>query len=323
MSPYIVIYSKKLGKIGREFGNFDFYLYICIYGKNTNNMKKAEYLKKFNLNKAIQMMKDGRNQSEIGIEFGISPQRVSDCFKFYNIKFDRRGLKINDSFFDIIDTELKAYLLGFLVADGCCKLEKRRNGKRTKRISFNNTIDDKEAIEALHTNICPDSSLLIKNYTHNRRKKPQYTLQWTSEHMFDILGEKYNIKPLKTKDKEFFIPESAISDELWRHFIRGFFDGDGHVGSCTIEFVFTSEPFMKQIMNWFRNFHYRTYHIQGKTTDYWKVIIPAPDKIKKCIYDFFYKDSTIFLHRKYEAFNTEISYSITKRAINIVEHRPE
>lgn len=38
---------------------------------------------------------------------------------------------------------------------------------------------------------------------------------------------------------------------------------------------------------------------------------------------FFYKDSTIFLHRKYEAFNTEISYSITKRAINIVEHRPE
>lgn len=287
-------------------------------------MRKAEYLEKFNLDKAIQMMKDGKNQKEIGLEFGISSQRVSDCFKFYNVKFDRRGLRINDHFFDVIDSELKAYLLGYLVADGCCRLEKRSHGnKRTKRVAFNSTIDDKEAIEALHSNICPDSSLLIKNYTHNRRKKPQYTLQWTSEHMFDVLGEKYNIRPHKTTDKAFFIPEETIPESLWRHFIRGFFDGDGHIGSCTIEFVFTSEPFMNQIMGWFKNFHYRIYHIQGKRTDYWKVVIPASDKVKKCIYDFFYKDSTIYLSRKYEAFNTEITYRIAERSISIVEHRPE
>lgn len=30
MSPYMVTYSKKLRKIGRKFGNYDFYLYICI-----------------------------------------------------------------------------------------------------------------------------------------------------------------------------------------------------------------------------------------------------------------------------------------------------
>ena len=36
---------------------------------------------------------------------------------------------------------------------------------------------------------------------------------------------------------------------------------------------------MNQIMSWFRNFHYRVYHIQGKTTDYWKVVINATDKI--------------------------------------------
>ena len=285
-------------------------------------MTKVECLEKFNLERAIKLMNEGRNQKEIGEEFGLSSQRVSDCFKHYNIKFDRRGLKINDTFFDNIDSELKAYLLGFLVADGCCKLEKRGN-KYSKRISFNNTIDDKEAIEALHQNICPQSSLLIKNYTFNRRKKPQYTLQWTSEHMFNVLNDKYNIKPHKTLDKEFFIPEDSIPEDLWRHFIRGFFDGDGHVGSCSIEFVFTSEPFMNQVMSWFRNFYYRTYHIQGKTTDYWKVIINAPDTIKKCVYDFFYKDSTIFLSRKHDIFNTEITYSIANRAISIVEHRPE
>lgn len=285
-------------------------------------MTKTECLNRFNLDLAIQMMKNGKNQTEIGQEFGITSQRVSDCFKHYNIKFDRRGLRINDTFFDNIDSELKAYLLGFLVADGCLKLEKRKN-KRTKRISFNNSIDDKEAIEALHANICPDSSLLIKNYTFNRRKKPQYTLQWTSEYMFDKLVSKYNIKPHKTLDKEFFIPEDSIPEELWRHFIRGFFDGDGHVGSCTVEFIFTSEPFMKQVIYWFKNFYYRVYCIQGKTTNYWKVVINASDKVKKCIYDFLYKDSTIFLSRKHDVFNTEITYSIANRVISIVEHRPE
>ena len=51
-------------------------------------------------------------------------------------------------------------------------------------------------------------------------------------------------------------------------------------------------------MHFFSNFHYRTYHIQGKTTDYWKVVIPAEDKIKKVIRDFFYKDATLYLKRK-------------------------
>lgn len=173
----------------------------------------SKILEKFNLDLAIELMQQGKKQKEIGDVLGLSSQRVSECFKYYNVKFDKRGLKINDSYFDNIDNEEKAYLLGFLVADGCCRLEKRKKSF-SKRIAFNNTIDDKEAIELLHKRICPDSSLLIKNYTHNRRKKPQYTLQWSSEHMFDILSAKYNIKPHKTLDKNFFIPENSIPEDL-------------------------------------------------------------------------------------------------------------
>ena len=40
-------------------------------------------------------------------------------------------------------------------------------------------------------------------------------------------------------------------------------------------------------------------------------------------YNFFYKDFIIFLSRKHDIFNTEITYSIANRAISIVEHRPE
>ena len=72
------------------------------------------------------MMRKGYRQAEIGKVFGIEAQRVSDCFKYYNVHFDKRGMYINDTYFDVINTEEKAYLLGFLVADGCCRLEKER-----------------------------------------------------------------------------------------------------------------------------------------------------------------------------------------------------
>lgn len=49
-------------------------------------MNKVECLERFNLEKALKLMKEGKSQKEIGEEFGLSSQRVSDCFKFYNIK---------------------------------------------------------------------------------------------------------------------------------------------------------------------------------------------------------------------------------------------
>ena len=59
--------------------------------------------------------------------------------------------KINEEFFDNIDSEEKAYLLGFFIADGCMqKEEKKRNGEiysYSYRFTLNNSIDDLEIIE--------------------------------------------------------------------------------------------------------------------------------------------------------------------------------
>lgn len=284
-------------------------------------MKFKECLEKFNVEKATELMKHGKTQAYIGEIFGIDAQRVCDCFKYYGIKFIRRTFYVNDEYFDNIDSEDKAYTLGFLVADGCVKKEERKTGF-SYRVSFNNSIDDKEAVDLIHSKVCPEAKIVIPKNLYNRRKKPQYCLQWSSEHMFNTLSS-YDIKPRKTYDKEFKLPDELLSDELWRHFIRGFFDGDGHVGDETVEFIFTSEPFMNQVMSWFANFNYRSYHIDGKTTDYWKVVIDAPRKVKSCIYHYLYDNSTCYLSRKKDCFNTEISYSLKNKTIDIVEHRAE
>lgn len=284
-------------------------------------MKFTECLQKFDKKLAVEMMQHGKSQAEIGKQFGISAQRVSDCFKALKIPYIRRTFYVNDTYFDKIDSEEKAYILGFLVADGCVKEEIRKN-KSSWRIAFCNSIDDAEIINLIHDRICPEANIVIPKIKHNRRKKKQYILQWTSEHMCKTLS-KYNIMPRKTYDKSFKLPENLLTDELWRHFIRGFFDGDGHVGDCTVEFVFTSELFMNQIMNWFKNFNYRIYHIEGKTTDYWKVVIPTNRKIKSCIYHYLYDGATCYLTRKHDVFNTEITYSLKHKTIDIVEHRVE
>lgn len=284
-------------------------------------MKFEEYLKKFDKEKAVEMMLHGKSQKEIGEYLGIPSQRVCDCFKYYNIQFINRKFYVEDNYFDNINSEDKAYILGFLVADGAI-IEEKRKTKSTWRIRFSNSIRDKEIIELIHDKICPEATLNIQEPKYNRRKTPFYCLQWQSEHMCKTLMS-YNILPRKTFDKKFKLPENLLTDELWRHFIRGFFDGDGHVDSEKVEFVFTSEPFMNQVMKWFSKFNYRSYHIDGKTTDYWKVVIPTPKNIKSCIYHYFYDNANFYLSRKYDSFNTEISYSLKHKTIDIVEHRAE
>ena len=277
-------------------------------------MIKNQYLEMFDPELATKLMLQGKNQEQIGeILGGIPKQRVSELFKQFGIKYIRRTMPINDTYFDEIDSEDKAYLLGFLIADGCIRAEKRKNGNISYRICFSNSIEDKEAIELLHQKICPQASLTIDNRsTATIKRKNRYVLQWTSPHMVETLINKYKILPNKTYDTNFSIPEEVIPNNMWRHVIRGFFDGDGHCGDYEISFIFTSIPFMKQVLNFFEGFNIKTYEVKGKTMTYYKAVIHGGKKILSFTNNFFYKDSKYYLKRKYVQFNTEVSSEIAK-----------
>ena len=231
--------------------------------------------------------------------------------------------KVNDSYFDVIDTEKKAYILGFLIADGCIVYETKPSGHISKRIRFHNTVDDSEAIKCIRDEICPNRELKPIHCISNKRKKDQYQLKWVSNYMVEVLENKYGIKQRKTYDSSFSFPMQYLPTELFRHFLRGFFDGDGHVDYNGIQFVFTSENFMNQIISWFKNFNYKVYKIKGKTVDYSKVVIFLDSKGKECIRHFLYDSASIYLSRKKRIFDTEITYSSRNSIISIVEHRAE
>ncbi len=269
--------------------------------------------------KVIELYKEKTIKSIAAI-MNTYPEKISNILKKNGIKPKTKfngWKKVNDVFFDEIDTEEKAYILGFFVADGCIRLEKDKDGEIThSRLTFSNSIDDEEIINHIHRVICPENKIL---YTHNTKdganRKPQIILQWTSKHMKDVLVNKYKIIPKKTYDGDFEIPLDTIPEKLFRHFIRGFIDGDGNFNKGELRFVANSDKFALQIIKFFEkkfkeygdlvdNFKYSIYKINGKTVTYYRVRLPMGSGRKNLYKKLLYENATIFLNRKKNKFDS-------------------
>ena len=109
---------------------------------------------------AAEMYKSGKTLQEIANVIGTYPGKVGKILKELGLKRGRQYKYINEHYFDVIDSEDKAYILGFLIADGCIRLEERKN-VTSYRIAFSNNIDDSEIIELIHFKICPNQVLRV------------------------------------------------------------------------------------------------------------------------------------------------------------------
>lgn len=133
----------------------------------------------------------------------------------------------NENFFEVIDSEIKAYLLGFIFADGCV-IERHRGGKDSHEygLKVNVAEKDKNIIFLLQQFISPYTRVRIKKESITERgylRKPQYEISFYSKKLFTDLCN-LGCYPRKTY-LENHIPD--IPEGLKIHFIRGYFDGDG------------------------------------------------------------------------------------------------
>jgi len=129
-----------------------------------------------------------------------------------------RKYTLNERFFDNIDTEEKAYFLGLLYADGYNK-EK----KGVIEISLHKR--DKDILELFK--VCLETNRPLYEYKDDRkgRKTIKTVLSFNSLHMSKAL---VNLGCMQAKTKKIKFP-FFIRRDLIRHFIRGYFDGDGSV----------------------------------------------------------------------------------------------
>ena len=154
---------------------------------------------------------------QLGKEFNCSYSTIRNLLNKHKIKSrgNKQGYPRDEFYFNKIDTEEKAYWLGFLYADGCVH-------SNNYEISVN--ITDKEHIEKFKA--------AIKAFNHNiteiqdkrfQNAKTLYQFSIKDKQLHQDLI-KWGCIPQKSLliNKIPNIPRDYVS-----HFLRGYFDGDG------------------------------------------------------------------------------------------------
>jgi intein/homing endonuclease len=215
--------------------------------------------------------------------------------------------KYNDEL-KIIDTQEKAYLLGFMYGDGTITTYKEKTGRVRflTKISISKT--DEDLIFSLKKYF---SFFNLGDYDYvkyNSNCGKQKSIAKSSKELYTdlLLNGVYPRKSYENKDK-LHIPN--ITPDLISHFIRGFFDADGTVyipvkrpnllsmgfSSVAKEFIYEIDSYLKCIG--INSWKIRDKHpLKGRQTCY-ELIYNETSEILKLI-DFMYKDANISLKRK-------------------------
>ncbi|MEX3713542.1 LAGLIDADG family homing endonuclease [Cytobacillus horneckiae] len=184
------------------------------------HIKKAEgvlYNNKSWLLEQLRLYGSGKKISEV---HNLPKTSINRWIRKYGLQ-DKRNVgqncrkhSLKEDFFENIDSEEKAYWLGFLIADGCIY-----HNKTSYDITFTLGLIDKPHLEKLKNSW--GSSNLIKEI---RGTKGNVDVRYcvSSKKMYkDLEG----LGVIRRKTGFEIIPN--IPRDLIRHFIRGYFDGDG------------------------------------------------------------------------------------------------
>jgi intein-encoded DNA endonuclease-like protein len=241
-----------------------------------------------------------KKTSDIANRFNVNPSTVRDIvrrngLKLRSISESARKYKFDYSFFEKIDSEEKAYYLGFIVSDGCIH-------KNTLSITIQE--QDSYILDKLKSILKFDGNLYNINYKKRSEKfSNQRGINLISTKLVSDL-EKYGVVPNKSHKTKF--PD--IPEFLKSHFIRGVFDGDGCVSisgkTLNINIVGNRELIEEIQKILIKNCNLnKTKFGRSKSENIVYVRYGGNLQCKK-IFDYLYKDSNIFLQRKYEKFTS-------------------
>lgn len=221
------------------------------------------------------------------------------CANGMTRKLGNTRCQMDEHFFHTIDTEEKAYWLGFLYADGCV----RADGQYLFHLQMSLSSKDRRHLEKFKDSIGFSGKISdFKNTTGYRTDLDYSRIDLSSKSMIrDLI--KQGCTPRKSLILKFPNAEQ-VPEHLTNHFIRGYFDGDGCVNTnfknktCRISFCGTLE-FLTRLQKLLNDMKINA-HI-GKRHDnlvncYDLTLNGAHQSMR--FYRHFFYDGMIFLDRK-------------------------
>lgn len=215
----IEMYSKErtLKSISEEVGISTYRLSKYLKSKGIKIEKSRKAIKdKYII--GVEMYKNGKSTMQISKELGVDRYRFSQYMKRQGVYVVERPQKIlfDNDVFENIDTEEKAYWLGFLYADGSIRYDR-------KMIELGLSIKDEGHLYKFRSFL--NSKHKISHKDNKLGKSCRISI--SDIKLYDDLI-KQGCKPKKSLTL-IFPTEKQVPKHLHRHFIRGYFDGDGGI----------------------------------------------------------------------------------------------
>ena len=273
-------------------------------------------------------IKNSGNISRVLKECDSSHQTVEKALKFFNVdkinilksNQHARKSRINDSFFEKIDSEIKAYYLGYFYADGNVniRMDKRKPNTHISKAEISQAESDKYILLPLSLEIYNEDK--IKTYAYKNRSKETQNKCFLAINSKKICEDLIKLKCIPRKSLTLTFPTfDIVPQNLMNHFIRGYFDGDGHIGIykyggrvMSVHCENASSKFFNAGLKLFLENNYQiksTLVIDKRKNNNFSIlrILDGRKGIKK-MYDFLYKDALFFLERKKKKFAEIIEY---------------
>lgn len=272
--------------------------------KSTKNKLSLKTIERNN--KVIDLyLNENKSIHEISNILNLDRRTISKILKDNNIEIkilNDHSKKSRKHFFDInifkqIDTEEKAYWLGFLYADGNVSSDMHTVAIQLQESDYDHLIKFRNFLQGND----------IQIELHEKNKACRIRINSTVlSHDLQNLG----CIPRKSLALKFPTLEQ-VPKYLIHHFLRGYFDGDGCIciSNKQAHFTIVGTP---EFLNGYEHYILKALGRQKPNKrkkakvdhDRTEFIAYAGNKQCEKIYYYLYKDATIFLDRKYEKFNS-------------------
>jgi len=257
-------------------------------------------------NLVIERYNELKNLKKVAKSFGVSLRPIKRILNKNNIELTNRRFNVNHSYFNVIDSEDKAYWLGFLFADGCV-----RKTKTGAQVVLKLSVKDENHLIKFKNDLNSEHKIFYNvSKTTSKKGTPSVSNNCvirvnSGEMVEDLINQ--GCAPRKT----FIIDYPNISEEFYKDFIRGYYDGDGNffysesTKMSVVTIVCASEKFREfliEVMSKLPNIG-RIHEDSGRYTIKIVNIVGI-----RSFLDYIYFDSKIYLKRKKEYYERYKEY---------------
>ena len=290
-------------KISKELGCSKASVYTLLQKRGWKSQHKSRRndnnLLKDKLDQAIKLYESGMTVNAIGKELGHASNHVKLLLEKNGIEIRDDRYNVDENFFDKIDTESKAYVLGWFYSDGCVDLK----GKMRIQIQA----EDRAILEVIKKLMGYDGPLYNvpppKRFPH---RKAQVCLCINRKRTADKL-----IKLGCTPNKSLTITmptKDQVPPKLFSAFIRGVYDGDGSITIKKGKYVQTSITSTEEFLQLLRKYLLSRHGIETKhyyRYDYSNTMTMMTTKTDHSVkfLNWIYQDASFYLTRKKDKFD--------------------